>query len=456
MLFHASLGTRRAAAAAGVCVLLGAGALPVVAADEPHVAGLLAPAAVAPPVEELVAKALAGAPSLAARRARLDAARLALRASDVPPDPTVEFQFQDGGFPRWTVGSEPMSMIGASVRQPLLTKGRKLARHAAGVADIDVRRAETDQSACDLTAAVRSAYGQLYAVDRARAILNDTREIARLLAETAMARYRSGGADQSSVLRAQLEQTRVSQRFVDLDAERTTVVVSINRLLNQPPDTPLGEVRSLPEPPPLSESLARLPELAARRAPEVSVRRADVAVAARRVDMARAELHPNLTVGGGLYWQGGVDRVVSVTLGVEWPVRKARKQLPLLAASESDLEAANHDLEDASAGMRAEAARLVADLERADAQIDQYRSALLPQSSAAFDAVRASYLGGRGDFSSVLDEFRRWTDARVELASLEATRFALLGQLDVLVNPPAHGDWAHGDANDPSSSKESR
>jgi outer membrane protein TolC len=435
---------------------LWASGLRVVAADERHAAGLSVPATTAPPVEELVAKALAGALSLAARRARLEAAQLAVRAADVPPDPTVEFQFQEGGFPKWTVGSDPMSMIGASVRQPLLTKGRQLARHAAAVAEVDVRHAETDQSACDLTAAVRSAYGQLYAVDRARAILDDTREIARLLAETAMARYRSGGADQASVLRAQLEQTRVSERAVDFDAERTAIVVSMNRLLNLPPDTPLGEVRSLPDPPPLTEALARLPDLAARRAPEVSVRQADVVAAARRVDMARAELHPNLTVGGALYWQGGFDRVVSVTLGVEWPLRKDRKQLPLLAASERDLEAANHDLEDASAGMRAEAARLVADIERADEQINQYNSALLPQSSAAFDAVRASYLTGGGDFSSVLDEFRRWTDARVELASLEASRFALGGQLDVLVNPATHGDWTHVATKDSPSSKESR
>ncbi len=428
----------RAMALSGVCLLLLAGRAGAASAGEAGRSGA-PPAGAAPPVEELVARALAASPSLAARRARLEASRLAAKAADAPADPMVEFEYRDAGFPKWTVGSDPMSMIGASVRQPLLTKGRKTARRAAAEADVDLRRAETGQSASDLATAVRTAYAELYAVDRERAILDDSREIARLLAETAMARYAAGATDQASVLRAQVEQTRVSQRGVDLDARRTALVVSIDRLLNLPPDTPLGEVRSLPSPP-LADSPARLPDLAAAHAADVSVRQADVSAAARRVDLARAELHPSFTVGGGLYWQGGFDRVASVTLGVEWPARKSRKQLPLLAASERELEAAKLDLEDTTAGMRAEAARLVADIERDDRQVEQYRSALLPQSAAAFDAVRSSYLTGGGDFSSVLDEFRRWTEARVELAGLEASRFVLRSQLDALVSPPAPGE----------------
>ncbi len=455
MLLQASSFARRSVATGSVCVFLWVGSLPAVA-DEPHGAGTPVGSGVAPPVEELVARALANAPSIAAKRARLEAARLAVRASDVPPDPQVEFEFRDGGFPRWTIGSDPMSMIGASIRQPLLTKGRQSARREAATAEADVRHAETDQAACDLTIAVRTAYGELYAIDRERSILNDSREIASLLAETAMARYASGGADQASVLRAQLEQTRLSERTVDLDAKRTAVVVSINRLLNQPPDAPLGEVRELPDPPPLVDALTRLPDRAARLAPEVSVRQADVAAAARRVEVVREELRPSLTVGGGVYWQGGTDRIVSLTLGVEWPWRKDRKQAPLLASTERELEAARHDLEDAAAGMRAEAAQLVAEVRRADDQIDRYRAGLLPQSSAAFDASRASYLGGRGDFSSVLDEFRRWVDTRVELARREASRFAVRGWLDVLVNPAEHGEWGQPAVKDPASPKEAR
>jgi outer membrane protein TolC len=138
-----------------------------------------------------------------------------------------------------------------------------------------------------------------------------------------------------------------------------------------------------------------------------------------------------------------VDRVVTATVGVELPFHKKRKQMPLIEAARREAEASREDVADAAAEARAEAARLVAEIRRAESQITRYRSGLLPQSSAVFDATRASYLGGRGDFASVVDEFRRWTEIRVDLAKLEAARFAARGQLDVLVNPARHGEWGH-------------
>lgn len=444
MLIPVSRDTYRRAAAVGlILVLLGGGPLAGTvnaSQNNPSVPGEAPPA---PPVGELVARALANAPSIAARRARLEAAQAALESADVLPDPSVEFEFRDGGFPRLTLGSDVMSMVGATVRQPILTPGRRSARRAEAVAEVDQRHAETDATACDLTAAVRLRYGRLYAIDRERAIVRDAEEMARLLAETASARYSAGESDQTTVLRAQLERTRLGERAVDLDTERLVVVATLNRLLDQPPATPLGEVRELPEALPLPGAFTALPDLAASVAPDVSVRKAEVAAASMRVDLARQELRPSYTLGGAFYWQGGTDRIAAVSVGVEWPLRKNQKQRPAIAASERELEAARYDLQDTAAQTRADATRLIAEIRRAEEQIVRYRQGLLPQSSAALDSARASYLGGRGDFASVLDEFRRWTEIHIELAQREASRFAAWGQLDVLVNPAQHGDWSH-------------
>jgi outer membrane protein TolC len=395
----------------------------------------------APTVDSLVAAALANAPSLAARRARIEAAAAIVEAADVLPDPMVEFEFRQGGFPKWTLGSDPMSMVGATVRQPLVTKGRRTARRAASEADVEQRHAEADATACDLTAAVRAQYAALYVIDRERAIVKDALELARLVTETAISRYAAAAADQATVLRAQLELTRLGERAVDLESDRAVAVAAMNRLVNAPAGTPFGEVVELPEPPVLNGPLEGLPDAAGEKSPEVSMRKSEVGVASRRVDLAREDLRPTYTVGGGFYWQGGTDRVATATLGIEWPTRKARKQLPALSAAQKSLEAAQADLEDAVLAARTDASRLVTEIRRAEVQISRYKTALLPQSSAALDAARSSYLAGRGDFAAVLDEFRRWTDVRVELARREASRFAARGQLDVMVNPAEHGAW---------------
>jgi outer membrane protein, heavy metal efflux system len=418
-------------------------------------AGLPA-AAAAPPVEELVKLAIDRAPSIAARRARLAAAQAVLPVADVHADPFVEFEFRNGGFPGWTLGSDPMTMMGGSIRQPLVSKGRKEARRAEASAEVDLRHAETDKTACDLTLAVRTVYARVYAIDRERAILRDAEEMAKLLAETASLRYASGASDQAAVLRAQIERSRLAERETDLDGERSAAVATLNRLLDQPAGTPFGQVESLPEPTALPAPPADLPNLAAEVAPEVAVRKADVAAATRRVETARQDLKPVYTVGGAFYWQGNTDFVASVTLGIEWRLHKSRRQEPLIAAAQQELEASRYDMKDEAAGMRADAARLVEEARRADEQIQRYRSGLLPQSSAAFDAARASYLSGRGDFASALDEFRRWTEVRVELARREAGRFATWGELDVLVNPAAHDIWEHSHGQPAEKPKEPR
>ena len=88
-------------------------------------------ARVAPPVEELVALALERAPSIAAMDARAVAAREMVAPAGALPDPTVELMLQDEGFPDWTVGKMPMSMIGPQISQGIPFPGKRGARREA-------------------------------------------------------------------------------------------------------------------------------------------------------------------------------------------------------------------------------------------------------------------------------------------------------------------------------------
>ena len=78
---------------------------------------------------------------------------------------------------------------------------------------------------------------------------------------------------------------------------------------------------------------------------------------------------------------------------------------------------------DAEAMVRSEAASLLAAWQNADEQANRYRQGILPQTSAALAAARSGYLTGRGDFSTVIEDFNLWLEARVALARREADRF---------------------------------
>jgi outer membrane protein TolC len=406
-----------------LCQSARAGAPPV---PSPGVSGGAVPA---PPVEDLVGAALEHAPSLEALRSRLAAAREMIAPAGALPDPMVEIVLQDMSFPKWTVGSDQMSMIGPEVRQDLPWPGKREARRAVARAAVASRGAEVEQLRRQIAMQVRTLYACLFALDRERKYLDAAREMLDMLAATAASRYAAGEDNQEPVLKAQLEASRLGERSDDLTAERATLVAALDRLLDHGGDEPLGEVMSLPSvappPPPWDE-------LAIARSPEVAVRRADVAAAERRSAAARLDLKPDLTTGAAVGLRGGFDPAVTLRFGMTLPLWRQEKQAPLARAAELELEAARADLRDAQAQTRAEAARLAAEWNRAGRQVERYRQAIVPQTAATVDAARAGYLTGRGDFLTVVDDFNRWLDARVQLASREADMYSAWAQFQAL------------------------
>lgn len=386
----------------------------------------------APPVEELVTQALERSPSLSALEARLAAAREMVAPAGALPNPMAEAMLQNIGLDDLTIGDMDMSMLAFEVRQELLWPGKRTAARDRATAQAEVEAARLELARRELVATVRVAYARLYAFDRERETLLAATELLDMLAETVAARYAAGEAEQEAVIKAQLEGSRVAERLDDLVAERSRTVAGLNRLLDQPGGAPVGEVAQLP---PATFPEGPWEELAASNGPNVAVATRAIEEAERRLEVARLELKPNLSAGAGLGYRGDLDPALILRFGVEIPFWREEKQKPAIRAAAHELEMAEAELQDTVALARAEAARLAAERERADRQLVRYREAIVPQTSAAVDAARASYLAGRGDFSTVVEDFELWLEARAELARREAERFEVWAELEVLVTP---------------------
>ncbi len=379
------------------------------------------PAQPAPPVEALVALALERSPALAARRSAQEAARLMERPAAALPDPMLEAMIQNADFPEYTVGKMDMSMVGIELRQGLPYPGKRRARGDAARAETELRAAELAAEERRITAEVRTLYAKIYAIDRERQSLSAARELVDLLSATAAARYSAGSGEQESILKAQLRLSRVGETIDDLEAERAAMVAELNRWLDQRGDSPLGEVADLPA---VDGPGAQVEAAAVAASPEVRTARAAVAAAERRMAVARLDLQPDFVPSAAIASRGSLGAVLTLRFGIELPFWRGQKQEPMVRAAEQEMEAARSELRDAEAGVRAEAARLAARWQQSERQIVRFRQAILPQSSAALDAARSSYLAGRGDFSTVVEDFDIWLEARVQLARREADCFS--------------------------------
>lgn len=383
----------------------------------------------APSVDELVAEALAKAPALAAARSRLAAAREMETPASALDNPMVEAMVQDADFPNYTIGTEDMSMAGVEVRQPLPYPGKRRARVAAARAETALREIEAAELERRVAFEVRSLYARLYAVDEEQHVLDAARELVDLLNATAQARYATGSGEQGDLLKAQLQAMRLEERLEDHHAERRAMVADLNRWLGRPGDAPLEPVTELPK---VAAPPGPWEELAVAGAPRVRLAQAAVRLAEEQLGAARLDLKPDFSPAAGFAVRGALGPVLTLRVGVELPFWKSRKQKPRVRAAEQELERTRQELRDAELSIRAEAARLASEWQKAESQIQRYREGILPQSSAALDATRASYLNGRGAFSTTLEDFNLWLEARMQLARREADRFAVWAGLEAL------------------------
>lgn len=384
---------------------------------------------VAPPIEELVALALRRAPAIAAMEERVVAAGELVPAAGALPDPILELMVQNEGFPEWTVGEMQMSMIGPQVSQTIPFPGKRGARRAAAREETRLLDQELEALRRDVVRTVREIYGRLYALDREAATLAAGRELLELLTATVTHHQSVGESDQEAVFKARLAQSKLEERLSDLSAERQEIVASLNAFLDQAGNAPLGVVTSLPR---LDAPSSAWDSLALLGSSEIAVREAEMAVAEKRLRAAELDVRPDLMAGAGVGFRGDLDPVVNLRLGLEIPLWAGSKQKPLIRAARAELEASRHELRGAAAEARANVASLLADYARTEEQITRYEESLVPQTSLAFDAARSAYLGGRGDFSTVVEDLNLWLEARAGLARREADRFTVLTRIDAL------------------------
>jgi outer membrane protein TolC len=399
--------------------------------------------ALAPSLKSLEAVLLERSPTLAAQEALTHASGAAVGPASALPDPTFEFMLQDVGFPDMTIGDAEMSMATFEVRQDLLFPGKRKARKNAAMAETRVRSLERDRFRRKLLADLRTLYARLYAADRESRSLQAARELLAVLNESVAMRYSAGETDQEAVLKAQLQGFRILERLETVQAKRKVLVAGLNGLLDLPADAPFGEVAELP---PAALPPDALEHRAESASPEVLVGTAELETVEKQLLAARMEAWPNLSLGGGAGYREKLDPLAIFRLGVEIPFWRKSKVQAGISMREHERQAAHQTLRESQAKARAALAGSLARMEGASRQVKLYEEAILPQSRAALDAARASYATGQGTFSTVIEDFDLWLEARVRLAQRQTEVFIAWAEICYLTDWQAGGEKDAGGA----------
>jgi outer membrane protein TolC len=287
-----------------------------------------------------------------------------------------------------------------TIEQQIPLSGIRAHRRASALADVDRARAETGRISLDVGIEAANAYLMLQERRRTAALLDEQIAFARDVVSAANARYASGTAPQSDVLRAEVEVARLGAIARALAGEVRGAEAMLNTSLALdadsavPPLAPPALTQPVPAWTVIRAALTSRPELAAHRA-EIARAEADVQVMRDMFSpMATIRTGPSYTMAEGGGWMAMV--------GISLPIWRDKLRAgvaeaeAMRAMSQADLRAMTRMIE-------GDAAVAVSQLQAARDRQAAINSDVLPRARMAIEPAVASYATGQLPLVSVIE-----------------------------------------------------
>jgi len=381
-------------------------------------------------IEELTARS----PEIKAARERWEAAQAVVPQVQTLPDPRLQ------------IGYQRMPMVPPVVEGAMYGVGQEIPfpgklKLKGEVAQREAERLEQEylSTRLRLVAALKQLYYDLHFVHKSIAIVERNKTLLQQFEKTAKARYGVGQAAQQDVFRAQVEISRVLDRLAVLDQQKESLHAAINRLLNRPPDGPLGmpeEVQSTILTIPLQELNRRANESSPMLlATEKSIDRSE-----RSVSLARRQFYPDFDVTAlGIRNDKINDNGYQIMVGIKIPLFFETKQKQGVREATANLEGAREDFTAARQDLLFQVKDGFVQAQRAERLIAILRDAIIPQATLGLQAAQAGYAVGKVDFLTLLNSLLTLQDSQLELHGEVVNHEKALARLEAAIGGPLDG-----------------
>ena len=335
------------------------------------------------------------------RRDEIQAARARVRASEARPaivsalaDPMISpsldhLPFMFGG-----------ANVSVTLEQQFPLSGIRDHRRASALADVDRLRAEASRMTLDVGIQAANAFLMLQERRRTVELVAEQLTFARDVVTAANARYSSGTAPQSDVLRAEVEVARLGALTRALADEVRAAEAMLNTSLALdadlpvPPLAPVALAQPVPPWPVIRSALTTRPELAAGRA--------EVARAGAEVNVMRDMFKPMATIRTGPAYTMSEGTGWMAMVGLSLPIWRGKLRAgvaeaeAMRAMSEAELRAMTRMIE-------GEAAVAVSQLQAARERQSALTADVLPRARMAIDPAVAGYTAGQLPLVTVIE-----------------------------------------------------
>ncbi|MBI2469777.1 MAG: TolC family protein [Planctomycetes bacterium] len=361
----------------------------------------------------LIQEAIERNPEISAAQKRLNAAKARISQAKSLDDPSLRAGSYDmSNNPVNINGQTEMLQQRYGVSQKIPFPGKLRLRGEVAFEESNMAEKELQAKIQEITALVKSAFYELYYINRAIDITEGNRELLRKFAKIAETKYSVGKTTQRDVLSAQVEASTLINNLIVLNKERESVIARLNILLDRPTDTSLGKPRPF-EKHTLNLTINELEDLAVKNRPEL-----------RKYDHAVKREEANLKLSKKDYYFSDLEPMVeymqedkrsdtwasSLTVNVPWLWPKNRSKVK---ESKEGLSAAKSDYRFINNKALFEVKDYLVRIQSSESTINLYKTGVIPQAEQSLKAARIGYEADKVDFLTLIDSQRILLNSRL-------------------------------------------
>ncbi len=382
--------------------------------------------------------AVADNPGLAAMRARAEALAAIPSQVGTLPDPSLSLNALNLPLDTFSLAQEGMTQVQIGMAQKFPFPGKLGLREDAAGYEAKAAGSEVKESRLWLIRNVRGVWWKLFYIDQALKIINSNKELLRQFVEIAQTKYRVGKGLQQDVLLAQLELSKLLDKYIQLEGMRRNEEARLNALLNWPTDRALVLAHTSVDQLPSLRQEAVLHKQAEKIRPLLLAQQSRIHAARSRVDLAKKDYYPDFNLGVAYGFRSGNNLdgsaradMASVRFSMSLPIYTGTRQDKAVDQRNSELLQQNYRLQDAREQVQAQISRAMADYRRASEQVVLFKTGIIPQARQTVDSMLAGYQVNKVDFLNLVRtqitlynyEIQYWlsfSSAQQALATLES------------------------------------
>lgn len=360
-------------------------------------------------LEQAVAEALKGNPSLAAIKARADALAAIPDQAGTLPDPKMSVKMLNLPVDGFSNTQEPMTQLQIGFSQSLPFPGKLRLRKEVAQAIADAAGFGVEELRLKLARDVKMVWWNLFFLDRALEIVDSNQTLLRQFVEVAESKYSVGQGLQQDVLLAQVELSKLLDQQIHLEGQRRNEVIRLNTLLDYPATAPVTLPAGIIEGfKPLLDETQLMARAEAIR-PLLAMRERQVEAARLRLALAKKDYYPDFNLGAAYGLRNGTnpdgssrDDFASIMFSMNLPIFTATKQDRAVDQRNSERLRQRYALEDERNQVAAAIGQAISDFRRSEEKVTLFKTGIIPQASQTVASMLAGYQVNKVDFLNVV------------------------------------------------------